>query len=127
VTLSQLLILLAGYSFAFVTSGWVFRIVLKTVDSSKKEDSGEDARARSKSKGVDLGTVIGKCENFLAITLIAAGEVIGLALLFTAKSILRAEDVKNDPVYFLGGTLVNLCYSVLIGFVVRHFLTIAGA
>jgi hypothetical protein len=70
--------------------------------------------------------IIGKCENFLTITLILAGAITGLALIFAAKSIVRSEDIKKDPKYYLGGTLVNFSYSVLMGFVILILLKTVG-
>ena len=67
----------------------------------------------------DVGAIIGKCENFLVITFILADAFTGSALIFTAKSIVRREDIEKDPGYYLGGTLVNFSYSVLIGYLIR--------
>jgi len=63
--------------------------------------------------------VIGKCENILALSFILAGEATGLALIFAAKSIVRKEEIQKNPSYYLGGTLVNLVWSVLMGFAIR--------
>jgi hypothetical protein len=63
--------------------------------------------------------LIGKCENILAITLVLAGAYTALGLLFTAKTIVRAEDMRGHPKYYLGGSLVNITYSVLAGSAIR--------
>ena len=68
--------------------------------------------------------IIGKCENFITMTFILADAVTGLALVFTAKSIVRSEDMKKNPTYYLGGTLVNFSYSILMGFLVLYLLKI---
>jgi hypothetical protein len=118
--LDHLLILIFGYLLTFALSGLIVRLIIgPTRQNSRTSRSSE---APSCKKRPDLGTVIGKCENFLTITLILADQVTGLALIFTAKSILRAEDMKDNPRLFLGGTLVNLCFSMFMGFVIRGAL-----
>ena len=72
----------------------------------------------------DTGTVIGKCENILALTFILADETTGLALIVAAKSLVRKEDIQKNPGYFLGGTLVNLVWSVIMGFAMRISLAL---
>lgn len=113
ITWTQVLVILGGYVLAFLTSGVLVNFVL----SNKKAEDGD----HSKSSVRDTGAIIGKCENFLVITLILLGAYTALALVFTAKSIVRMEDIKKDSRYFLGGTLVNFSYSILIGSIVRVF------
>ena len=69
-----------------------------------------------------LGTVIGKCENILVITFVLGGEFTALAVVFAGKSILRAEDIRGNPEYYLGGTLVNFTYSLVWSLLLRHIL-----
>ena len=119
---SQCAIVLAGYVVTILTSGCVVRHFIcisgRTIES-------EQDKGAIKAK-YDLGAVIGKCENFLTITLILANAFTGLALIFSAKSIIRREDIQKDPAYYLGGTLVNFSYSVLIGFLIRVLLAVIG-
>jgi hypothetical protein len=72
----------------------------------------------------DPGAVIGKCENILSLTFILAGEATGLALIFAAKSIVRKDEIQKNPSYYLGGTLVNLVWAVLVGFAMRAVLAL---
>ncbi|MCP4684471.1 MAG: hypothetical protein GY867_03385 [bacterium] len=117
--LTQLLVLLAGYLVTFLFSGLVVRAVLGPFPVGENQEPPESPKPK---KPADLGVIIGKCENFLTVTLILADQVTGLAVIFAAKSILRAEDMKNNPRYYLGGTMVNLCFSVLVGVVTRWAL-----
>jgi hypothetical protein len=55
----------------------------------------------------DTSVIIGKCENILTVTLVLLGQETGLALIFTAKSFVRKEEIERNPGFFLGGTLVN--------------------
>jgi hypothetical protein len=73
----------------------------------------------------DISTLIGKCENIIAVTCILGGEVGGLALVFAAKSWVRAKEIEKNPTFYLGGTLINLTWSMAIGGIAR--LLVAGA
>jgi len=116
---TQLLVLLAGYLLTFALSGVVVRVLLGPFSAADRQQSPEDSKKKRRS---DLGLIIGKCENFLTVTLILADQVTGLAVIFAAKSILRAEDMRDNPRYYLGGTMVNLCFSVLMGIVIHWAL-----
>jgi len=67
----------------------------------------------------DTSMLIGKCENILTVTLVLLGQETGLALIFTAKSFVRKEEIERNPGYFLGGTLVNLVWGVVVGGLAR--------
>jgi hypothetical protein len=123
VDLFQYLVVLAGYVLAIATSGLVVRGLIGTDEGPSAEDDGKGASGKTK---YDLGTIIGKCENFLVITLVLADALTGLALVFTAKSIVRADSIKRNPRYYLGGTVVNFTYSVFIGFAIKVILAATG-
>lgn len=64
----------------------------------------------------DTGTVIGKLENVLVLTLIYAGAYTAIGLVFGAKSLLRIEDTDSgNSTYYLTGTLANFTWSTLVG------------
>jgi len=62
----------------------------------------------------DTSTVIGKCENIIAVTFVLLGQETGLALIFAAKSLVRSDQIKENPGFFLGGTLVNLVWALIV-------------
>jgi hypothetical protein len=119
----QYIIVAMGYIFTIATSGLIVRHFIGGT-AGKSSDTDSDSSI-SKTK-YDLGAIIGKCENFLIITLILASAFTGLALIFTAKSIVRSDDIKKEPKYYLGGTLVNFTYSVLMGFFICILLSAIG-
>ena len=119
----QALVVAAGYITTFATSGVIVRHFVGGAPQSAQDGDPEKPTSRSR---YDIGAIIGKCENFLTITLILADAFTGLALIFTAKSIVRSEDIKRNPTYYLGGTLLNFTYSVLMGFVIRIVLSAMG-
>jgi hypothetical protein len=68
----------------------------------------------------DTGTVVGKVENVLVLSLIFAGAYTALAIVFGAKSLVRIEDTESeDSTYYLTGTLVNFTWSVVVGLAAR--------
>jgi hypothetical protein len=112
--ITNALIVAAGYLVVITTSGPVVRYFI-----------GGAGKSRPADEKINLGAIIGKCENILTVTLILADALTGLALIFTAKSIVRSEDMKRDPRFYLGGTLVNFTYSVVMGFLIRLILAAA--
>lgn len=115
-TLVKVIIVVFGYLITFATSG----VVVNSCVGRRNE--GCSAESSRTACNPDLGMIIGKCENFLAISFILAGEFTGLALIFAAKSIVRMEEIKTDPEYYLGGTIVNFTYSVFAGLATKQIL-----
>lgn len=115
-----LLVLVLGYALTFLTSGMAVRMIVRSGGKTEKRHASQ--RDAAEKERQDLGAIIGKCENFLAVTFILANEATGLAVIFAVKSMVRAEDMKRDPRYFLGGTLVNFSYSVLMAYLIRSVL-----
>ncbi len=119
----QCVIIVIGYLITMATSG---AIVGFLVGIPKPESSNENPEKANSKIVFDIGTIIGRCENFLTITFILSDAFTGLALIFTAKSIARSEHIKKNPKYYLGGTLVNFSYSVFMGFFIRFVLSAIG-
>lgn len=97
------------YLATLLGSGWVVRIALAMLP----EKVGNNPEAMA------AGVIIGKCENLIAVTCVLADQLTGLALIFAAKSLVRnsGESVKDD--YYLCGTLVNLVWSIGMGYVAK--------
>lgn len=70
----------------------------------------------------DPSAVIGKCENIVTVTLVLTGHVAGLALIFAAKSLVRSEAIKRDPGFYLGGTMVNLVWGLVVASLTRYLI-----
>ncbi len=121
----QHLIIFIFYIFALATSGMIVELF---IGINKKRAYSENKKTAGKAPvfNLDTGTIIGKCENILTLTMILLGAYTGLALIFTAKSIIRADLMKKDPKYYLGGTLVNFTYSILIGLAIITILKFMG-
>lgn len=108
-------IILGSYVFLFLSSTLIVKFVYRTVsDGSISEEVGKSTS--------DTGFVIGICENFLILTFMLVGEFTALAIIFAAKGIIRIEDNKKNPLYYLACTMVNFTYSLFIGMVMLHAL-----
>ncbi len=70
----------------------------------------------------DPSAVIGKCENIVTVTLVLTGQVAGLALIFAAKSLVRSDAIKRDPGFYLGGTMVNFVFGLVVASLARVFI-----
>lgn len=101
------LLYVTAYFVLPLTSGRVFRLVMRGF-------LGADVLADLDSTTRDTGSLVGKCENVLVLTLVFVGAYTALAVLFAAKSIVRREDIDSgDTAYYVAGTLVNFTYSLL--------------
>lgn len=105
--------LAVGYCVTLGLSGAIVRFVVLPKSFVPEVRTGPDAPRFGPS------TVIGKCENLIVVTFVLCGELTGIALVFAAKSLVRVDEIKLDPGYYLGGTLVNLCWSLLMGILLR--------
>lgn len=110
---AELVGVVVGYLLILATSGRVVTRVLSTA----AEYEQPSARER------DIGAIVGKAENLLVVTFVLVGAYTALAVVFAAKSIVRREDMKNNSLFYLAGTLVNFTYSVLVGLVIRLVVT----
>lgn len=102
-----LLVLLVACILATLYSGLVIKAALGRSSGYK------DDRA---------GWVMGKAENIIIILLCVAGELTGLAILISAKAIIRRSEESEDTSYRVAGTLVNLAWSLLIGLAARTLI-----
>ena len=94
--------LAAGYGILLSTSGVVVRASLRYAGTESPEED------------VDTGRAVGKVENVLVFTLAVLGAYTALGLVFTAKSIVRWQDMSSEnTTYYLTGTITNFTYSLL--------------
>ena len=107
-------VIVGGGVFLLLTSGWVMRTALSWAD----EDYAESVTPRQR----DIGAIVGKCENVLLFAFVLVEAYTALAIIFAAKSLVRREDMDRDSLFYLAGTLVNVTYSLLVGFTVLVLL-----
>lgn len=99
-----------AYIFTFLSSTFLVRKVVKLIKGKVSE------------KIMDVGFIVGICENFIVITLILVNEFLALSIIFTAKTIVRSKDIAKDPKYYLVGTMMNFTYSLFIGLLLKSII-----
>lgn len=102
-------VLAAVFAFNWTGGAVLVSGVLDTLSPSLEED--EDSGVRGS------GRLIGILERTIALILIVLGEWGALALLLTAKSIARFEELKDRRFaeYYLVGTLTSLLVAIVTG------------
>lgn len=114
----RILAVVAAYVIAICFSGAVVRYFILPRGAPTPTSPPQGYR-------FDISVLIGKCENIIGVTCLLTGDIGGLALIFAAKSWVRAKEIERNPTFYLGGTLVNLTWSMLVGGITR--ILIAGA
>jgi hypothetical protein len=110
----RILVVVAAYVVTLILSGPIVRFFVLP-----KGGAPPDARPAGR---FDSSVVVGKCENILTLTFVIMNQVTGLALVFAAKSLVRKDDIERNPGFYLGGTLVNLVWGLLVGVATRLVL-----
>jgi hypothetical protein len=120
------LLVLAGYVVLLSTSGRVINFMLRQIaNKTLEETAGKDQPdAADRKRRLAAGIIIGKCENIIILSFILLEAYTALALVVTAKTLVRKEEIEKNEMYFLVGTLVNVSYSVLISFIVLLLITV---
>ena len=121
-----LFLAVAGALLLLFTSGTVVRKVMNIIYKKNLSDlaSGnvtapdpvEEKLARER---ISTGLIIGKCENLIIYLMVLTGSYTALAIIFTAKTIIRKEDIAKNSMFFLAGTMINVTYSLLISLLVK--------
>lgn len=111
----EVLLIMGGYFVLLGTSGKLVNYILSKI-------SKEPLNKKISKEVLDTGFVVGKCENLLILTFMLLGAYTALALIFAAKTIVRGEDMRNNSLFFLSGTMINVTYSVIIGLIVKAFI-----
>jgi hypothetical protein len=97
-------LVIGGYGLLLATSGVVVRGTLSLAGAEITEAEA------------DTGRAIGKIENVLILTLTLYSAYTALGLVFTAKSIVRWQDITSeDTTYYLTGSIANVTYSFVYG------------
>ncbi len=61
----------------------------------------------------------------LILTFMFLEAYTALALVFTAKAIIRREDMSKNSLFFLAGTMINVTYSIMAGLAVKLLMGIS--
>jgi hypothetical protein len=96
-----------GYVGGFIIGSFFLRRILLLVDPSIKEAIKPNIRK--------IGLWIGICEHFMVVTFVLMNEYTAIGLIFAAKEIVRSENIKEKPSYYLLGTLLSISFAILFG------------
>ena len=118
--LTSTFILFVSFAICFIFGSIIIRRILLFVDQGIEKDL--DIKQYLDFR--HLGTWIGFCETFLIIIFILAKQYTAIALLFTAKVLVRADKIRERPSYYLLGTLLNFSFAVFFGVLARLVLII---
>ncbi|MFQ6002612.1 MAG: hypothetical protein ACE5KJ_02585 [Candidatus Zixiibacteriota bacterium] len=110
----KLALVIAGYLFCFFIGSVVVRLTIKMISPDFEKQLGKPI--------LDTGLIIGICESFITITLVLLNQITGLAIIFTAKSIIRSKKMEEKAEYYLVGTLVNFTFSLFVGIMLKMSL-----
>ncbi|MBM3322490.1 hypothetical protein FJY69_03290 [candidate division WOR-3 bacterium] len=116
-SLWDLLAVFGGCALLMLTSGLVVAGVLSRI-------SGRPLSEVVKKSERDTGFVVGKCENVLILVFMLLGAYTALGLVFAAKAIVRVDEARREPLFYLAGTMVNVTYSILLGLALKVLLRI---
>jgi hypothetical protein len=114
-SLWDLLAALGGCGVLLVTSGLVVNGVLSRISHRPVSEMVDKPKR-------DTGFVVGKCENILVLVFVVLGAYTALGLVFAAKAVVRVDDARREPLFYLAGTMVNVTYSILVGLAVKVLL-----
>lgn len=115
ITRIEIVTILGGYLLLLFTSGVIVKTILSLISEEPlKEKIGKEAW--------DTGWIVGKCENLLILTFMLLDAYTALALIFAAKTIVRKEDMSKNTLFYLAGTMINVTYSIIIGFGIKILL-----
>ena len=116
---------ITGYLLLTFTSGKIVSYFLKQVAHKTLSEAagGDEPEEKLKKDRLAAGKIIGKCENIIILSFILMEAYTALALVVTAKTLIRKDEIERNEMYFLVGTLTNVSYSVLIGFIMRLLIT----
>lgn len=120
ITLSYILLLATSGK---VVGGLLKLVLHKNLESAAASDEGNVVDKVEQKRRIDVGMLIGKCENVLILSFLILEAYTALALVVTAKTFVRKEEIEKNSMFFLAGTMLNVSYSVLIGMILKIVLT----
>lgn len=116
------IVMAVAFALLLLTSGKVISLVLKTITKKNLAEAANDDRPPEVAERIAVGNIIGKCENILILVFVILEAYTAIAIVITAKTMVRKEEIEKNSMYFLAGTLINVSYSVLVGFVLKLIL-----
>lgn len=95
-------------------------LVRKGIPKLKKSVPGETIPKARLFK--DLGFWIGFFEHVIIFIFVMSQEFNALAIIFGAKELVRKEEIKANPAYYLLGTLINFGVALIMVEIIKEIL-----
>jgi hypothetical protein len=113
----EIIIYALAYFAAVILGHFVVRGLMNQFPIPSDDDEGKRQLRHA-------GLTIGVLERIFTVTFVLIDQYTAIALIFTAKSIARFEDLKvrRFSEYYLIGTLSSILIALLVGIVVRYAL-----
>jgi hypothetical protein len=116
------IVMAVAFALLLLTSGKVISFVLEKITHKNLEQAADDDKPAEVEERIAVGNIIGKCENILILVFVILEAYTAIAIVITAKTMVRKEEIEKNSMYFLAGTLINVSYSVLVGFILKMIL-----
>jgi uncharacterized membrane protein len=116
------IVMAVAFAVLLLTSGKVISYVLQTITKKNLEEAADEDKPAELKERIAVGNIIGKCENILILVFVILEAYTAIAIVITAKTMVRKEEIEKNSMYFLAGTLINVSYSVLVGFILKLIL-----
>jgi len=106
--------LIITFLLSILFSTLVIRLGLRRL----KERGGEVLPKRFPPSGFWIGFF----ETILTFVFVIEREYSALAIIIAAKEFVRKEEIKDDPVYYLLGTLCNISIAIIFALIARAWI-----
>lgn len=96
-------------------------VVIRVMLGTRRPDKGDSEGGEPEAGLPRTGATIGSLERFISLILIWLGQYAALALVLTAKSIARFDQISKNPrfaEYYLLGTLSSLAMALVVALLV---------
>lgn len=104
---AEILTLAAGYGGGFFLGSYLLRRILRFVDPALRDTVSARVNFH------EIGTWIGLCEHFLIVTFVLVDQYTAVALVFAAKELVRSDKIREQPSYYLLGSLLSVSFAIL--------------
>lgn len=104
-----------GFSIGEIIVVLLFYFLLLTISECFAIIYSRKKSLKSEELDLDVGRWVGKSENIIILTLMLLEAYTALGLIFAAKGLIRWEQIKRQPNYYVMGTLVNFACSIAVG------------
>jgi len=117
-----IILILAGYLFVWEAGSIITRITLNNIIYPQNE------KIKIIETSNKAGSLIGKLERTLILTLVLSKSYASISLIFAAKSVARFKNFEDKDFidYYIIGTFVSVITAILIGLILNLIVNTSG-